>query len=129
MRTNFVSKLVTSIGVAAVLLASNAALAAEGDDAGRFFTPEVGEATVAAQQMLTNEDYASAIVQFDAIEAQFEPSPYELGVILYLKGGAKYQTDDIDGAIADWTRALEEGELREQERANLEHNIAQLQSQ
>jgi tetratricopeptide (TPR) repeat protein/Zn-dependent protease with chaperone function len=97
---------------------------AEGD---RTFRPDVGEAVVGANRMLTVElkDFEGALAELNRALAM-NPTPYELGVILYMRGGVKYQLDDVAGALADWERALAEGSLNPTERLSITYNIAQL---
>ncbi|MGD2133977.1 MAG: tetratricopeptide repeat protein [Maricaulaceae bacterium] len=133
----FARRLVRASAASACLavLASGTALAQtcppdeEDDAASRVFTPEVGEIVQAAQEKMTLEDYPGALADFQRALTQEEPSRYELGVILYMAGGARYQTDDVPGAMRDWERALREGDLRQAECLNVMYNMAQLHLQ
>ena len=95
---------------------------------GRVFTPDVGEIVVAAQEKMGQEppDIQGALSDLNRAMNNEDPSPYELGVILYMRGSAKYQLEDTSGALADWNRALAEGDLSETERLNLMYNAGQL---
>ena len=94
----------------------------------QVFTQNIGEIVVAAQEKLaaSPQDLDGAVADLSRAAAS-GPSAYELGVILYMRGGAKYQLGDPAGAQADWTRALAEGALSETEHENLRYNLSQLE--
>ena len=91
----------------------------------QVFTQNIGEIVVAAQEKLaaSPQDLDGAVADLSRAAAS-GPSAYELGVILYMRGGAKYQLGDP----ADWRRALAEGALADQERTNLQYTIAQAEA-
>jgi beta-lactamase regulating signal transducer with metallopeptidase domain len=93
----------------------------------RAFSADVGALVVAAQQKLsaTPPDFQGAREDLDRALAM-GPNAYELGVILYMRGGARYQQGDTTGALADWERALAEGDLAPAERSSVQFNIGQL---
>ena len=95
----------------------------------QVFTQNIGEIVVAAQEKLaaSPQDLDGAVADLSRAAAS-GPSAYELGVILYMRGGAKSQMGDRSGAIADWRRALAEGALADQERTNLQYTIAQAEA-
>ena len=99
----------------------------EEDNSNRQFTPDIGEAVLELQtQMNEAEDYRGALAGFERLLREEEPNPYELGIILLLAGNARYNLDDIPGAMRDWNRAINEGDLPLADRMNLMHNVAQL---
>lgn len=53
-------------------------------------------------------------------------TPYELGVLLQISGNTKFQMENTPGAIADWERALAEGEMLTKERLTLKYNVGLL---
>jgi tetratricopeptide (TPR) repeat protein len=94
----------------------------------RIFGPETGDIVVAASQKLSADepDYLGALAHLEAAIARSDISSYELGVILFMRGGVKYQLEDTDGAVADWNRALAEGALNDAERLSITYNLGQL---
>jgi tetratricopeptide (TPR) repeat protein len=100
----------------------------EENAANRVFSPDIGEIVVAANEKLIVEpaDYRGAMADLDRAMASRGISPYELGVVLFMRGGVKYQLEDIPGALADWNRALNEGELNQTERLSIMYNVGQL---
>jgi tetratricopeptide (TPR) repeat protein len=94
----------------------------------RVFSSAVGDIVVAASQKLAAEppDLAGALADLDRAFATPGVTAYEAGVILYMRGGAKYQLDDSDGALDDWTRALTEGDMSASERLSITYNVGQL---
>lgn len=98
-----------------------------GDRTPRVFSPEVGELVVRAQEKLSASPPDNDGAREDLSRALAMPlTPYELGVVLYMRGGVKYRLGDVDGAIADWTRALAEGDLGPQEQLSVLYNVGQL---
>jgi tetratricopeptide (TPR) repeat protein len=101
------------------------------DDEGssnRAFSADIGEIVVAANEKLILEppDYRGALVDLDRALNSRGISPYELGVVLYMRGGVKYQLEDTPGALADWNRALNEGDLNPTEELSIMYNVGQL---
>ena len=116
---------------AAALLAALLATGAAAQDAApdnRVFSATVGAVVGRANDKLVSQppDFVGALADLDQA-LSLGPTPYELGVILYMRGGAKYQLGDPAGAQADWTRALAEGALSETEHENLRYNLSQLE--
>lgn len=91
----------------------------------RVFSQRVGEVMLRAQEALTAEDFPTALRELNRAY-ELDPSPYEAGVILQIRGQTKFFLDDVNGAISDWQIALRDGDLTEEESANLEFNIGQL---
>jgi len=97
----------------------------EGDE-NRVFSAKVGEIVLRAQEAMTAEDNVLATQELNTALAERNVSPYELGIILHMRGALKYGDDDLDGALADWTRSLAEGDHKFAERLSLMYNVAQL---
>ena len=96
-------------------------------DPQRVFDPDRGEKLMEIQTILGEEQYTTALAELTKLVNDTKKiTPYELGVILMIRGNVKYNLDDTDGAIADWRRALNEGLLNESERLNLQYNIGQM---
>jgi len=74
----------------------------EGDE-NRVFSAKVGEIVLRAQEAMTAEDNVLATQELNTALAERNVSPYELGIILHMRGALKYGDDDLDGALADWT--------------------------
>lgn len=103
----------------------------EEDEKQRSISEKVAEPLQKAIEELNVEegltpDYAKAIEYFDKGLAVKKITGYELFVLLQYRGSVKYQTEDVDGALADFERALNEGEMRTNERLSLLYNVGQL---
>ena len=127
--------LVAALSVGAFLATSAEAQRASRDEeeeegnSNRTFSPDIGEIVVAAQEKMSAEpsDIAGAMADLNRALTDEDPSPYELGVILMIRGGLKYQEyDDAQGALSDWNRALTEGDLGQSERLGLMYNVGQV---
>jgi hypothetical protein len=87
---------------------------------------DMGARVVAVQDRLAAQDYGGALARLD-LAAAASPSPYELAVILTLRGGAKRALGDISGAAADWRGALAGGALTEMQQLSVRRSLAQLE--
>jgi hypothetical protein len=88
--------------------------------------PQVAALVSAAQAKLRASDVLGAITDLDRAMTQ-RPTPIEVGVTLTVRGGALYAQGDLDGALADWTRALAQGTLDQSTQLHLVHNIEQIE--
>jgi hypothetical protein len=88
--------------------------------------PEVAALVVSAQDKLKAMDFDGAVADLDGVLAQ-DPTAFELGIALAVRGGVLFSVGDVDGAVADWTRALEDGELDAATELHLSNNLDQLE--
>ncbi len=93
---------------------------------GQTLRPHMASLIVSAQDKLREADILGAITVLDSAMTQ-RPTALERGITLTVRGGALYAHGDLDGALADWSRALSEGALDEATQLHLAHNIEQLQ--
>lgn len=99
----------------------------EANNKNRVFSADTGEKLLAVQELLVAEQMGSALTQLNTIVSNSKKlSPYELGVILLMRGNVKWQLDDSDGALSDWRRALTDGDLNDKERLSTQYNIGQI---
>ncbi|MCG8442239.1 MAG: hypothetical protein MI723_10570, partial [Caulobacterales bacterium] len=140
-----VGRLFRTLSLAACAAVMSAALALPADaqrnrdddeernNSNRTFSSKVGQMVMDAQELEGAEgvpEITALTNAFnklnDALNIRGGVSPYELGVILMMRGNYQYQLERTPAAIADWNRALAEGDLNPDERMNLRYNIGQL---
>jgi tetratricopeptide (TPR) repeat protein len=109
--------------VAAPSQAADKAAAAVSEDSLR---PAIAALVGSAQDKLRGLDFDGAVADLDSALAQ-DPTAFELGVALAVRGGVLFTVGDIDGAAADWSRALEDGDLDAATQLHLAHNLEQIE--
>jgi hypothetical protein len=89
--------------------------------------PQIASLVVAAQDKIRGDDASGAVADLDHV-MMLQPTAFELGIALTVRGGALYTQGDLDGARADWSRALIEGALDTNTQLNLVQNLERLDS-
>ncbi len=99
----------------------------EEESRNRTFSAKIGQLVAEAQEAQTAGDLTTAMNKYNAGLATRGASPYEIGIILILRGNLYYELDQAPRSIEDWERALREGDLTRDERMTLNYNIGQIQ--
>lgn len=102
------------------------AQAADTSPAERSIRPEIAALVGAAQDKLKGLDFDGAVADLDRVLAQ-NPTEFELGVALAVRGGILFSAGDVDGAAADWERAIQDGDLDAATELHLAHNLEQIE--
>ena len=111
----------TALGVLA-LAAAGAAQACEETQ----FSSKTGQVYLNAEtEMMVNENPAGALAELNKLRAM-ELNCYEQGAVLRLGAAIKVQTGDFTGAANDLERALADGFIPADQRANTFYNLSQL---
>jgi len=100
----------------------------EKSDSNRVFSPDIGEIVSDAQEKM-NADPPDQTGAMDDLNRALEHrgvSAFEVGVILQLRAYLKYQLEDVQGALADWNRALTDGDLNDTERLGVMYYVGQV---
>lgn len=92
---------------------------------GRVLSTEVGEIVLEANEALANESFQQVLTLLNPLVAR-ELEPYERAVVLRIRGVARFNLDDSNGAIQDFLGAINTGTLVTDEIVSLRTNIGQL---
>lgn len=105
--------------------------ASAGDAENRTFSRRIGEMVLEVQELLDAEpqQFSAALGILNEAAGFDDITPYELAVILQLRGNVNYELDQPRSTINDWSAARNTGALTEQEDMNLQFNIGQIELQ
>ena len=81
-----------------------------------------------AQAAIAEERYQDAEHALDNAMSLHAMSPRELGLALYLRGQLRYALGEVHEAMADWRRALDEGELAPSQAEAIRQGLASLEA-
>lgn len=114
-----------SMAPASAAFAQDEEAAEEGED--RTFSTEIGEIVLEAQEALQAEqpNYQAAIQSLNNALAK-EPSPYEEGVILQMRGQAYYGAGQSLRAAEDWRAIMDNPTITPEQRNDLMSNVGQI---
>ena len=86
----------------------------------------VGERILETMEAEAEGDWAGAAAAYDALLQRASLSAYERATLQKLRGRARYELDDLPGAIADWRAAIASDALPPEDANALRVNTGQL---
>ncbi len=127
IRTTTFARGLASLALACALAVAAVAPSQAADEgSSRTIRPEIAQLVGSAQLKQRGMDFDGAVADLDSVLSQ-EPSAFELGVALAIRGGVLFSAGDLDGAVTDWERALADGDLDASTQLHLAHNLEQIE--